>query len=1060
MTAAADARNSLLTKKNDERQASALNRERLIRELLRATEWRSQSGVGSFPRTGGQEVLPSEMLQYYLTPFPDGTFPSVLELVTRHMEPTPEPELEPEPEPILEPEPEAEPEPELQPEPEPEPEPELVPTPVPEPEPELEPETPVVKTEEDDAAMDDSDEPVPQDQDEDVDMQPPTETPTTIAIATAEATPDPLPFPPEPVPDPDPVQAQVPTPIQAPPIIPPPSEPAPVPTTNPSPKSLTNPYTTALPPLPALPADLARKVAGVKGRRQRAQQANGANWGGSGIWTGQQTQQGAGSGLGPGGAGAQGWWASISVGQAPPPGQTHAPQPGMELLRWQAILQINPAHVFARRPTKCVTTHEWRVLRHELEYTRAMQRIEQLKQDGAWSFRQPKKQRGPVLPKTHWDYLMDEMKWLQVDFREERRWKTVVAFELAHAAREWCEASPEGRQAMCVGYRKGDHQLDEEQDKAEDVEMDGGEGEEDGEAEQDTEMAERVGPDGKADELRAEPEDEDEPEEVEAEVEVEEPHTGGLEPRQDVMGADDEVVDMEEVKEPEREEEQQEPGTLTKDDAPGTLTKDDPTDPSSKELSPTKDPDIPDEDADGEDDPASPTKNALKPDAQGAEATLADLEYISSVRDEFFQLATTPSLSTSFALPALPGSVLAKAKPDSIDALAELFPDLSLYTGLSDSIDPDPAKQEKRPDESMSSVSSGKLAHASRLMDVKPVLVGALDPARHLFKNRWIGLDEVPAVEDPKDVGSVRQDTVFTGNYLFAADKKPEEKALRRRPDSGMTHPVPAHVPPGPRDAQARLERVAWTSDDDALLKSVCDAYPNSWTLIADLFNSSRVTIKPDVRTPWDCYDRYTKLFGGGSAGDEKAGPMEIALPSPGGTVRRDVKPPVVDTKNKKTFENKKQQRQYYLYDTLRKVVRKRENANKANQPPKRTIPPPHETHSQLASGQRIYTPAELSKLKAERDARHYAEMIKRRQEIYQQAVAAGRPVPRMPSGLVNIPLSSDTDIGVATSCESVAAESTASADQCPGPHAYPAATPSTEYSADSHTDPGSRWRW
>lgn len=62
-------------------------------------------------------------------------------------------------------------------------------------------------------------------------------------------------------------------------------------------------------------------------------------------------------------------------------------------------------------------------------------------------------------------------------------------------------------------------------------------------------------------------------------------------------------------------------------------------------------------------------------------------------------------------------------------------------------------------------------------------------------------------------------------------------------------------------------------------------------------------------------------------------------------------------------------------------------------EPPKRTIPPPHETHSQLASGQRIYTPAELSKLKAERDARHYAEMVKRRQEIYQQAVAAGRPV-------------------------------------------------------------------
>ncbi|KAG9122365.1 chromatin modification- protein VID21, partial [Ceratobasidium sp. 392] len=72
-----------------------------------------------------------------------------------------------------------------------------------------------------------------------------------------------------------------------------------------------------------------------------------------------------------------------------------------------------------------------------------MQRIEQLKLDGAWSFRQPKKQRGPVMSKTHWDYSMDEMKWLQVDFREERRWKTILALKPAHAVRER-HAAPAG----------------------------------------------------------------------------------------------------------------------------------------------------------------------------------------------------------------------------------------------------------------------------------------------------------------------------------------------------------------------------------------------------------------------------------------------------------------------------------------------------------------------------------------------------------------------------------------------------------------------------------------
>lgn len=150
---------------------------------------------------------------------------------------------------------------------------------------------------------------------------------------------------------------------------------------NPGPKSLSNAYAASLPPLPALPADLAKKVAGVKVRR-RGLPGAGVNWGGSGTWTGPPIPGGAVANnavLGPGGAGAQGWWASVSgespvlfdvqrliwwlVGQAPPPGvpASSVPQPGMELLRWQAILQINPAHVFARRPTKIVTTHEWRV---------------------------------------------------------------------------------------------------------------------------------------------------------------------------------------------------------------------------------------------------------------------------------------------------------------------------------------------------------------------------------------------------------------------------------------------------------------------------------------------------------------------------------------------------------------------------------------------------------------------------------------------------------------------------------------------------------------------------
>lgn len=46
----------------------------------------------------------------------------------------------------------------------------------------------------------------------------------------------------------------------------------------------------------------------------------------------------------------------------------------------------------------------------ELRLIRTIERIEHLKDNGRWAFRQPKKQRGVGgLLKTHWDFLLDEM---------------------------------------------------------------------------------------------------------------------------------------------------------------------------------------------------------------------------------------------------------------------------------------------------------------------------------------------------------------------------------------------------------------------------------------------------------------------------------------------------------------------------------------------------------------------------------------------------------------------------------------------------------------------------
>ena len=56
-----------------------------------------------------------------------------------------------------------------------------------------------------------------------------------------------------------------------------------------------------------------------------------------------------------------------------------------------------------------------------------LQRVGELRRCGLWSTRRlPKVQETPRC-KAHWDYVLDEMQWLAVDFAQERRWKMAAA---------------------------------------------------------------------------------------------------------------------------------------------------------------------------------------------------------------------------------------------------------------------------------------------------------------------------------------------------------------------------------------------------------------------------------------------------------------------------------------------------------------------------------------------------------------------------------------------------------------------------------------------------------
>ncbi|XP_032433681.1 E1A-binding protein p400 isoform X11 [Xiphophorus hellerii] len=58
------------------------------------------------------------------------------------------------------------------------------------------------------------------------------------------------------------------------------------------------------------------------------------------------------------------------------------------------------------------------------------QRISELRKEGQWSASRLPKLMEASRPKSHWDYLLEEMQWMAADFAQERRWKEAAAKKL------------------------------------------------------------------------------------------------------------------------------------------------------------------------------------------------------------------------------------------------------------------------------------------------------------------------------------------------------------------------------------------------------------------------------------------------------------------------------------------------------------------------------------------------------------------------------------------------------------------------------------------------------
>ncbi|PHH88995.1 hypothetical protein CDD83_6786 [Cordyceps sp. RAO-2017] len=111
---------------------------------------------------------------------------------------------------------------------------------------------------------------------------------------------------------------------------------------------------------------------------------------------------------------------------------------------------MQPLERILFQANKTISSPDAHLVIQDHQACRVLRRVYHLQQNDKWSLRQPKRCPEPVRLASHWDSMLQEMRWMRTDFREERKWKMAVARKMAHACAEWYEAGPEERKCLQV----------------------------------------------------------------------------------------------------------------------------------------------------------------------------------------------------------------------------------------------------------------------------------------------------------------------------------------------------------------------------------------------------------------------------------------------------------------------------------------------------------------------------------------------------------------------------------------------------------------------------------
>lgn len=288
--------------------------------------------------------------------------------------------------------------------------------------------------------------------------------------------------------------------------------------------------------------------------------------------------------------------------------------------------------------------------------------------------------------------------------------------------------------------------------------------------------------------------------------------------------------------------------------------------------------------------------------------------------------------------------------------LSTVFPDLQPYEML----DVAPAvilatlegrkKSERRgdkddPNKKTEDTTYSKLFPASRFMRTKPTLLGPLLPSKRWKDGSWNPIEEAPIAADADGVAKTSEDN-FNGGWrtisLICLIYAGIELFENRTNNAAAAFWQAAAMKGG--DPRRKSSDYMWSPNDDALLKSCIDKYPYNWYLIAECFNASRVTISTDKRSPRDCLERWREKWGSEHRlrqAEANATPMEgNASPSTSQNqmttrgIKRQAGASVASPNGIAApgAEPRKRRRHLLVQDTIRKYTKKRiETLQKAN---------------------------------------------------------------------------------------------------------------------------------